>query len=263
MPFPNRFLFLQGGGRPKVRRKRSVQWAPPAGTAGSEDLIESEVVLREDQALGQVVTSQANFMRVLVEKSGVTAGSEAATAGGEKVTAGDEVATAGDASAPAGSPRNGSELLCVVRALLKKIRKRVLVGDKVLVSAIDWVEGRGMIEEIVERKSQMEDPPIANVDHFLVLFALARPPLEPIQLSRFLVAAEHAGIPFTLALNKVRKRSASTIRPLMPLVLFLRYSRVQFSVAHNKAKSVGCDDRFACPVLGRVPGFRTLSHCTR
>ncbi|GAQ82341.1 protein with ribosome small subunit-dependent GTPase domain [Klebsormidium nitens] len=191
-----------GGGRPKVRRKRSVQWAPPAGTAGSEDLIESEVVLREDQALGQVVTSQANFMRVLVEKSEATAGDEAATAGGEKATVSGEIATAGQASAPAGSPRNGSELLCVVRALLKKIRKRVLVGDRVLVSAIDWVEGRGMIEEIVERKSQMEDPPIANVDHFLVLFALARPPLEPIQLSRFLVAAEHAGIPFTLALNK-------------------------------------------------------------
>lgn len=141
-------------------------------------------------------------MRVLVEKTGLQS---SATAGGEAATAGRDAATAGGGAASF----QGSELLCVVRALLKKIRKRVLVGDRVLVSSIDWVEGRGMIEEVVKRKSQLEDPPIANCDHFLVLFALARPPLEPIQLSRFLVAAEYAGVPFTLALNKVSRASVN------------------------------------------------------
>ena len=35
------------------------------------------------------------------------------------------------------------ELLCIVRALLKKLRERVLVGDYVRVISIDWVEAQG------------------------------------------------------------------------------------------------------------------------
>ena len=35
------------------------------------------------------------------------------------------------------------ELLCAVRALLKKIRQQVLVGDRVHVVGIDWADKRG------------------------------------------------------------------------------------------------------------------------
>ena len=96
----------------------------------------------------------------------------------------------------------GVELLCVVKAVLKKIKRRVLVGDKVLVGSIDWVDRRGMIENVFQRSSQILDPPMANVDHFLVLFSLDQPRLEPFSLTRFLVEAESTGIPVTLALNK-------------------------------------------------------------
>ncbi|KAH9299351.1 hypothetical protein KI387_031033, partial [Taxus chinensis] len=71
--------------------------------------------------------------------------------------------------------RVGTELLCVVRALLKKMRRRVLVGDNVLVGGIDWTDKRGMIEDVFERKSEITDPPVAN---------------------------SPAEIPFTLAMNK-------------------------------------------------------------
>ena len=94
------------------------------------------------------------------------------------------------------------ELLCVVRAVLKKIKRRVLVGDKVLVGSIDWVDRRGMIENVFSRKSVILDPPVANVDHLLVLFAMEQPKLEAYSLTRFLVEAESTGIPITLALNK-------------------------------------------------------------
>ena len=36
-----------------------------------------------------------------------------------------------------------AELLCIVRALLKKIRQTVLVGDNVKVVGIDWPAQRG------------------------------------------------------------------------------------------------------------------------
>jgi ribosome biogenesis GTPase len=131
--------------------------------------------LSESQAIGTVASSQANFMRVIVQ-------SESST-------------TIHDAS-------GGVELLCVVRALLKKIKRRVMVGDKVLVGSVDWVDRRGMIENVFQRNSEILDPPVANVDHLLVLFSLDQPKLEPFTLTRFLVEAESTRIPFTLALNK-------------------------------------------------------------
>lgn len=100
------------------------------------------------------------------------------------------------------SSRIGVELLCVVRALLKKIRRRVLVGDKVVVGSIDWVDRRGMIETVFQRSSEILDPPVANVDHLLVLFSMDQPKPEPFTLTRFLIEAESTELPLTLALNK-------------------------------------------------------------
>lgn len=130
-----------------------------------------------------VASAQANFMRVIVQSAPEPSGSS------EK-----DLALEGS--------RAGVELLCVVRALLKKIRRRVMVGDKVLVGSIDWVDRRGMIENVYPRESEILDPPIANADHFLVLFSMDQPKLEPFSLTRFLVEAESTGVPLTLALNK-------------------------------------------------------------
>lgn len=138
--------------------------------------------LSETQAIGTVAAAQANFMRVIIQSYGEPSGSS------------DEVSD--------DSSRIGVELLCVVRAVLKKIRRRVLVGDKVMVGSIDWVDRRGMIENVFQRSSEILDPPVANVDHLLVLFSMDQPRIEPFALTRFLVEAESTGIPLTLALNK-------------------------------------------------------------
>ena len=41
------------------------------------------------------------------------------------------------------SMRGPTDLLCNVRALLKKIKQTVLVGDHVQVDSIDWADKRG------------------------------------------------------------------------------------------------------------------------
>jgi ribosome biogenesis GTPase len=105
-------------------------------------------------------------------------------------------------SSSSSSSKVGTELLCVVRAVLKKIKRRVLVGDKVVVGSIDWVDRRGMIENVFQRSSDILDPPVANVDRLLVLFSVEQPQLESFVLTRFLIEAESTGIPITLALNK-------------------------------------------------------------
>eukprot|EP00262_Sarcandra_glabra_P007944 TRINITY_DN21092_c0_g1_i1.p1 TRINITY_DN21092_c0_g1~~TRINITY_DN21092_c0_g1_i1.p1 ORF type:complete len:481 (+),score=72.11 TRINITY_DN21092_c0_g1_i1:238-1680(+) len=148
-------------------------------TSLSQDLAsESRTNLLHNQAVGLVAAAQANFMRVIVE------------------SVAENPKNSDDES------RIGTELLCVVRAVLKKIKRRVLVGDKVLVGAIDWVNGRGVIENVLKRSSEIADPPVANVDHMLVLFSMDQPKLEAYSLTRFLVEAESTGIPVTLALNK-------------------------------------------------------------
>ncbi|GAB4829344.1 hypothetical protein Ancab_019014 [Ancistrocladus abbreviatus] len=141
-------------------------------------------ILSPNQAVGMVASAQANFMRVIVQSA-----ERSRTSEGE-----DDVGL--EAS------RSGIELLCVVREVLKKIRRKVLVGDKVLVGSIDWMDRRGKIENVFQRRSEILDPPIANIDHFLVLFSLDQPKVEPFMLTRFLVEAESTEFPLTLALNK-------------------------------------------------------------
>ncbi|KAK9277569.1 hypothetical protein L1049_007114 [Liquidambar formosana] len=147
--------------------------------------------LSPSQAIGTVASSQANFMRVIVqslpsEQPSTSIGRDSGDASGSS----DEEA------------KIGVELLCVVKAVLKKIKRRVLVGDKVVVGSIDWVDRRGMIENVFQRNTEIPDPPVANVDHLLVLFSMEQPRLEAFSLTRFLVEAESTGIPLTLALNK-------------------------------------------------------------
>lgn len=92
--------------------------------------------------------------------------------------------------------------LCTRRARLKKLGQQVVVGDQVLVEEMDWQARRGAIATVKPRTNCLDRPPISNVDQILLVFALAEPDLDPIQLSRFLVKAESTGIPVTLCLNK-------------------------------------------------------------
>ncbi|CAN6464815.1 unnamed protein product [Victoria cruziana] len=175
---------------------------------------------RSSHAVGMVMAAQANFMRVLVEKVVASvADSSCSTGKLYPLPESDEIGGFLDPSEFSSKIEDGGnaegsypsdtgeegvsiELLCVVRAVLKKIKRRVLVGDKVLVGSIDWVDRRGMIENVFERKSLIIEPPVSNVDHLLVLFSMEQPKLEQFALTRFLVEAESTGIPVTLALNK-------------------------------------------------------------
>ncbi|KAK3418898.1 hypothetical protein EUGRSUZ_H04651 [Eucalyptus grandis] len=162
---------LQSPGKNLLRAKQRIvrEFSSLAPVLSPGD----EPPLSDSQAIGTVAAAQANFMRVIVQSL-----------------------------PPIEGAGIGVELLCVVKAVLKKIKRRVLVGDKVLVGSIDWVDRRGMIENVFQRRTEVLDPPVANVDHLLVLFSLEQPKVEPFLLTRFLVEAESTGIPLTLALNK-------------------------------------------------------------
>lgn len=103
---------------------------------------------------------------------------------------------------PDPEPASNAMLLCTRRARLKKVGQQVMVGDRVAVEQPDWGAGRGAIAQVLPRTTELDRPPVANADQILLVFALAEPDLDPIQLSRFLVKAESTGLLVSLCLNK-------------------------------------------------------------
>lgn len=92
-----------------------------------------------------------------------------------------------------------SILLCALRGRLRLEDERVLVGDRVKVSREG---GRGVVEAILPRASELKRPPIANVDQVVAVFAVQNPLPSLILLDRILVHAELANLPSVVVLNK-------------------------------------------------------------
>ena len=121
------------------------------------------------RASGRVVALQANYCRVEL-----------------------------DAPGPEGCRR----LLCTRRSRLDHEGLQVWVGDRVRLEGIDWTAGRAAVAQLEPRRNLLQRPAVANVDRVVVVAALAEPDLDPLQLTRFLVAAEGSGAAVDLVLGK-------------------------------------------------------------
>jgi ribosome biogenesis GTPase / thiamine phosphate phosphatase len=99
-------------------------------------------------------------------------------------------------------PLPQEKLLCTRRDRLKKIGQKVMVGDRVQVEEMDWENQRGAISQVFARQTELDRPPVANADQILLVFALAQPTIDPVQLSRFLAKAEATGLSVRLCLTK-------------------------------------------------------------
>ncbi|WP_066374942.1 small ribosomal subunit biogenesis GTPase RsgA [Anabaena sp. CA = ATCC 33047] len=140
-----------------------------------------------EQLLGTVLAVQANFYRVQLDQGEGEIG---------------EMREMRELNHPHLPHPPHPLLLCTRRTRLKKIGQQVMVGDRVLVEEPDWSGGRGAIAEVLPRQTELDRPPIANANQILLVFAVADPPLEPYQLSRFLIKAESTGLDVLLCLNK-------------------------------------------------------------
>ena len=167
-----------------------------------------EASIKSGQLLGTVLAVQANFYRVQLDsKAGeAEAAEEVEGVREEGSLLPDSLIFSSSASpnfcAPSASCSNPRFLLCTRRTRLKKIGQQVIVGDRVVVEEPDWAGGRGAIADVLPRNSQLDRPAIANVNQILLVFAVTDPPLEPYQLSRFLVKGESTGLNVVLCLNK-------------------------------------------------------------
>ena len=119
---------------------------------------------------GQVVALQANYCRVVLDRPG---------------------------------PGGLRQLLCTRRSRLEKCGLEVCVGDRVVLAGVDWNEGRAAIADRGSRTSLLARPAVANATRLAVVVALRDPPLDPFQLTRFLVTAEETGLPVEVVLTKL------------------------------------------------------------
>lgn len=146
----------------------------------------------------QVITAEANYVRVNISHLDTSAAADSSSEASSSSSSSNSPSSRQDedeeqllqsrhasnsqASSSSSSssrvPPPRTQLLCTVRALLKKINQRVLVGDRVRVHGIDWLEGRGVVESVQPRSSELADPAIANVGHVLLLFGLTQPPVS-------------------------------------------------------------------------------------
>ena len=80
---------------------------------------------------------------------------------------------------------------------------QTVVGDNVEITVLNTDPPEGNIDRILERKSELIRPAVANIDQALVVFAIQDPEPNLNLLDRFLVMMETSGIPVTIAFNKI------------------------------------------------------------
>lgn len=92
---------------------------------------------------------------------------------------------------------------CKAKGIFRNKKIKPLVGDNVEITVLSTEPPEGNIDRILERKSELIRPAVANIDQALVVFAIQEPEPNLNLLDRFLVMMETAGIPVTIVFNKI------------------------------------------------------------
>jgi len=126
-----------------------------------------------------------------------------------------------------------------------KIRDRVLTGDRVRVTLLE--AGKGVVEEILPRRSELRRPPVANVDMVLIVMSFDKPTPDLALLDRLLVLADYQEITPCIVLNK------SDIAPTTRAECIMDYyPRVGYRLVNTSAKKREGIEELARVLTGRV-----------
>lgn len=88
---------------------------------------------------------------------------------------------------------------CKARGKFRHKDMKPMVGDNVIINVSN---GKGVIEDILERSSELIRPTVANVTQAFVVFAIKNPDVNFDLLNRFLILCEHNNIKSIVCLNK-------------------------------------------------------------
>lgn len=95
---------------------------------------------------------------------------------------------------------DGTVIECKARGIFRKEKITPIVGDRVKIIISE--NNKGVIDDILPRKSQLERPMVANVDQAFIVFALRKPDINLMLLDKLLILAEHHNLKAIICLNK-------------------------------------------------------------
>lgn len=98
---------------------------------------------------------------------------------------------------------------CKARGIFRKDNIKPAIGDEVEIS----VSGtKGSIDKILERRSHLIRPPVANIDVLVIVAATADPAPDIFLIDKLLVTAQKCGITPVICINKTDIKSGEEIR---------------------------------------------------
>ncbi|HWR44791.1 ribosome small subunit-dependent GTPase A [Sporomusa sp.] len=126
--------------------------------------------------------------------------------------------------------QSGSKIVtCNLRGRFKKERFSLLVGDEVTYTLTG--PDKGVIEEILPRRSMLKRPMVANVDQVVLTFAAINPNINPALVDKFLVIAEFSELEIVLCINKIDLADSEQVAKLAE-----RYEQIGYRVLTVSAK---------------------------
>lgn len=130
----------------------------------------------------------------------------------------------------------GSRIVtCSLRGRFKKERFSLLVGDEVTYTITG--PDKGVIEEILPRRSMLKRPMVANVDQVVLTFAAVNPNINTTLVDKFLVIAEFSELEIILCINKIDLSNTESIAELAGL-----YEQIGYKVLTVSARQgIGID----------------------
>jgi ribosome biogenesis GTPase len=91
---------------------------------------------------------------------------------------------------------------CKAKGIFRKENIKPLVGDNVMLEVTDDKDFEGNIMEILQRKSTLIRPAVANIDQALLIFAINKPTPNYNLLDRFLIMMRQQGLECIICFNK-------------------------------------------------------------
>lgn len=121
---------------------------------------------------------------------------------------------------------------CRARGIFREENITPLVGDRVRIRKFDN-SNEGYIEEILERKTVLKRPPVANITQALIVFSIKNPNPNLWLLDRFLVLAEGAGINISVIINKIDLADNDFVKEIFETYRKAKYNIILTSIKTN------------------------------
>jgi ribosome biogenesis GTPase len=127
--------------------------------------------------------------------------------------------------------QSGSKIVtCNLRGRFKKGRFSLIVGDEVTYTSTG--PEKGIIEEILPRRSLLRRPMVANINQVVLTFAAVNPDINPALVDRFLVIAEFSELEIIICINKIDLADTAVVDNIAE-----RYEQIGYKVLRVAAKT--------------------------